>query len=85
MSCLVLSAIIVGPAMLGVAVPSQAGEGVSIVSLATLSATPAFSLALTAGVTCSVGGGELTVLAASDGILRTRDGDFLILDPSQEN
>jgi len=33
---------------------------------------------------CSVSNGELTVLAASDGPLRTRDGGYILLDPSRE-
>lgn len=39
---------------------------------------------LTVGEVCSIGGGELTVLAASDGPLRTRDGGFFLLDPARE-
>lgn len=34
---------------------------------------------------CAIGGGELCVLAASDGILRTRDGGFFLLDPARED
>lgn len=34
---------------------------------------------------CAIGGGELCVLAAADGILRTRDGGFFLLDPAREN
>jgi hypothetical protein len=33
---------------------------------------------------CAIGGGELCVLAASDGILRTREGGFFLLDPARE-
>ena len=33
---------------------------------------------------CAIGSGELCVLAASDGILRTREGGFFLLDPARE-
>ena len=33
---------------------------------------------------CAIGGGELYVLAAADGTLRTRDGGFFLLDPARE-
>lgn len=39
---------------------------------------------LTVGEVCSISTGELTVLAASDGPLRTRDGGFFLLDPARE-
>jgi hypothetical protein len=34
---------------------------------------------------CAIGGGDLYVLAASDGILRTREGGFFLLDPARED
>ena len=39
---------------------------------------------LTVGEVCTVSGGELLVLASTDGPLRTRDGGFLLLDPALE-
>ena len=48
---------------------------------ATLAVSPVRQLELSVGEACSVSGGELTVLATSDGPLRTRDGGFFLLDP----
>ena len=39
---------------------------------------------LTVNELCSVSSGELTVLAGSDGPLRTRSGGYLLLDPARE-
>lgn len=38
---------------------------------------------LTIGEVCTVSGGTITVLAASDGPLRTKDGGYFLLDPSR--
>lgn len=37
---------------------------------------------LTLGEICTVSSGTLVVLAASDGVLRTRDGGYFLLDPA---
>ena len=47
-----------------------------------LSVKPVAPSVLTIGEICSVSHGELVVLAAKDGPLRTRDGGFLLLDPA---
>lgn len=49
---------------------------------AALSVMPQGGCALTIGEVCSVSGGTIVVLAASDGPLRTRDGGYLLLDPA---
>lgn len=49
---------------------------------ATLTVTPQEGCTLTIGEVCSVSGGTILTLAASDGPLRTRDGGFLLLDPA---
>ena len=43
---------------------------------------PVQQLQLHLGEVCTVSGGRLVVLAAADGILRTRDGGFFLLDPA---
>jgi hypothetical protein len=39
---------------------------------------------LTVTPVCTVGSGTLVVLASLDGPLRTRDGGYILLDPSRE-
>ncbi len=51
---------------------------------AKLNATPTRQATLVIGEVCSVAGGEVYVLAGTDGPLRTRDGGYLLLDPSRE-
>lgn len=46
--------------------------------------SPSQAAVLTIGEVCSVSGGELTVLAATDGPLRTKDGGYILLDPEKE-
>lgn len=48
---------------------------------AMLTVTPQPQAVLTVGEVCSVSGGTLVVLAASDGPLRTRDGGYILLNP----
>lgn len=62
----------------------QAMLTVTPLVLPTLVAESKVSSRLTVGEVCSIGGGELTVLAASDGPLRTRDSGFFLLDPARE-
>lgn len=50
---------------------AQAAVGVTSLQQATL----------TVGEVCSVSGGTITVLAAADGPLRTRDGGYFLLNP----
>jgi hypothetical protein len=38
-------------------------------------------VSLSVGKVCTVSGGTIVVLAASDGPLRTRDGGYFLLDP----
>lgn len=47
----------------------------------TLSVVPQDGCTLTIGEVCSITGGTIVVLAASDGPLRTRDGGYILLDP----
>ena len=47
-----------------------------------LDATPIVGCTLIIGEVCSVSGGTIVVLAASDGPLRTRDGGYLLLNPA---
>lgn len=68
-------------ASLGVVPASPAVVGVAPVAPAVLSVTPQEGCTLTIGEVCSVTGGRLVVLAASDGPLRTRDGGYILLDP----
>ena len=49
---------------------------------AQLSFVPVEGASLTVGEVCSISGGTLVVLAASDGPLRTRDGGYLLLNPA---
>lgn len=51
---------------------------------AALTVTPQPQAVLAIGEVCSVSTGELYVLAASDGPLRTRDGGYILLDPAGE-
>ena len=46
-----------------------------------LKVIPVQGLMFNIGEVCSVSGGTIVVLAASDGPLRTRDGGYLLLDP----
>lgn len=48
---------------------------------ASLDVEPSPQLRMTVGEVCTVGGGTIVVLAASDGPLRTRDGGFFLLNP----
>lgn len=49
---------------------------------AQLTVTPVEGVQLTIGEVCSVSGGTIVVLAASDGPLRTRDGGYFLLNPA---
>jgi hypothetical protein len=49
---------------------------------ASINLTPQGGCTLTVGEVCSVTGGTLVVLAASDGPLRTRDGGYILLNPA---
>lgn len=81
------------PAALVVTQQEGASLKVALVDGAALAVTPnsAASLAVelaqgasfSIGEVCSVSGGTIVVLAASDGPLRTRDGGYLLLDPAQ--
>lgn len=46
-----------------------------------LSITPVPQSKLVVGEVCTIGDGELIVLAGVDGPLRTRNGGYLLLDP----
>ena len=48
----------------------------------TMSVSPMQKATLTIGEVCSVGGGTMVVLAASDGPLRTKDGGYFLLNPA---
>jgi len=41
-------------------------------------------LTMTISEVCVISGGDITVLAASDGPLRTKDGSYILLDPERE-
>lgn len=49
---------------------------------ARLEVTPSVPLSLSVGEVCTVSGGTIVVLAASDGPLRTRGGGYLLLNPA---
>ena len=59
----------------------QAGVVVSVAGEAVLETVPAVA-ELTLGEVCTVSGGTVVVLAASDGPLRTRNGGYLLLNPA---
>lgn len=71
----------VGGASLGVVPVDGAVLDVTPQDGCTLSVEPQDGCTLTIGEVCSVTGGRLVVLAASDGPLRTRDGGYILLDP----
>ena len=56
--------------------------GVTPAAPAVLDIVPQEGCTLTIGEVCSVSGGTIVVLAASDGPLRTRDGGYLLLNPA---
>ena len=98
MGCLSLNISPVAPASLSATPQRSVNLSATPQHGATLSAIPqrgamagaAASVALsggaklTVGEVCSVSAGELTVLAASDGPLRTKDGGYILLDPDLE-
>lgn len=49
---------------------------------ATLAVNPTAPPSLVIGEVCSVSGGTIVVLAASDGPLRTKDGGYILLNPA---
>ena len=69
-------------ASLGVVPAGPAVLGVTRGEPAMVSVTPQEACTLTIGEVCSVTGGTIVVLAASDGPLRTRDGGYLLLNPA---
>lgn len=54
---------------------------VSLAPNAKANVTPVRPMKVTIGEVCSISEGDLVVLAADDGILRTRDGGFFLLNP----
>ena len=92
MGCLNLKVTPADPAVLGVTPVEGASLKVTPVGGASLEVTPAegallkvtpaVGASLSVGEVCSVSPGNIVVLAASDGPLRTRDGGFLLLDPA---
>jgi hypothetical protein len=72
----------VAPAVLQVTPADGAAVAVTPAAPAVLSVTPQEGCTLTIGEVCSVTGGTIVVLAASDGPLRTRDGGYLLLNPA---
>lgn len=74
----------VRPASVAVAPRPASALAVAPRPASDLAATPVAPARLTIGEVCSVGGGELYVLAATDGPLRTRDGGYILLDPARE-
>ena len=49
---------------------------------AELAVAPESQVRLSIGEVCTISGGTLVVLAASDGPLRTRDGGYFLLNPA---
>ena len=70
-----------GQATVVLAAGQQAGVVVSVAAQAVLETVPA-AAELTIGEVCTVSGGSVVVLAASDGPLRTRNGGYLLLNPA---
>lgn len=66
-------------------VPSaKAVLAVSPKEKASLTVSPMPKATLTISQVCTISGGELCVLAGTDGPLRTRDGGYFLLDPARE-
>jgi hypothetical protein len=64
-------------------VPSeQTSLAVTPAEQAALAVTPVQQVTLTLGEVCTVSNDTIVVLAASDGPLRTRDGGYILLNPS---
>lgn len=61
---------------------AQASASVVPVHDAELAVAPESQVRLSIGEVCTISGGTLVVLAASDGPLRTRDGGFFLLNPA---
>ena len=64
--------------------------GASVVSVLPLPSSsvgvkPVGQSSVSVGEVCAVSGGLLTVLASTDGPLRTRDGGYFLLDPAGED
>lgn len=62
----------------------QLGVGLTHAPHAVLHVDATRQALLWIGEVCCIGDGTLTVLAASDGPLRTKDGGYILLDPARE-
>ena len=69
-------------AQVDVTTGAQASASVAPAPDAELAVAPESQVRLSIGEVCSISGGTLVVLAASDGPLRTRDGGFFLLNPA---
>lgn len=69
------------PATLSVTPAEPARVDVYPSPQASVTLTPTEGIRLTIGEVCSITGGDLYVLAASDGPLRTPDGGYILLKP----
>lgn len=68
--------------VLAVVPTEQPSLAVTSSEQAALAVTPVQQATLTIGEVCTVSDDTIVVLAASDGPLRTRDGGYILLDPS---
>lgn len=69
-------------AQVDVAPAAQASASVVPAPDAKIAVAPNPQVRLSIGEVCTISGGTLVVLAASDGPLRTRDGGFFLLNPA---
>ena len=69
-------------AQVDVAPTAQASASVVPAPDAKIAVAPKPQARLSIGEVCTISGGTLVVLAASDGPLRTRDGGFFLLNPA---
>lgn len=69
---------------LAVRADSPAKLSVSAASQVQLRAVPQKQISLIVGEVCTVSSGTITVLASTDGPLRFSNGDYWLLDPSEE-
>ena len=79
-----LSLMATANASVSVSFTDKADLNVASCKKSALAIAPAPKAAVTVGSVCSISGGTLVVLAASDGPLRTRDGGFILLDPASD-
>lgn len=82
MACIRITTEAVGMPSLSVPAVPSASISIGSVSQASGEMVPLQQLKLTCSEVCTVAGGTIVVLAASDGPLRTRNGGYFLLNPA---